>query len=329
MASAPQELHEFLIEPVTAASGLRGTVRGVRYPDGRAAPRLRAPASRYGGWIANVEVPRLRRAPGDGACAAAALCRRRCPASPRSACSRRWPAASRWSARPGDDEEGLFRAGQDFLSARDGERDDGAARRGAAAIRRWRGRCREPGWRRSAAGTPARIGSTNCSRSSPAVGAARLAPTDRRRQRNEDRLLRFEPAVVLLERRRHLLSRPAAGAGARSATTSPSTSPTSSTGSAIATSRRPIGAASWSIQRTDDGLRAPLAPKPRTPMWWSRRAASASPTIALLAAVLDAARPDALAAGLGRRCAGDAGRDRARTADHPLRRRACRSSTWC
>ena len=67
-----------------------------------------------------------------------------CRASPRSGSSRRWPAASRWSRRPGTIVEGLFTPGEDFLMASDpaGMRTAlafGAARPGARgrACRAW------------------------------------------------------------------------------------------------------------------------------------------------------------------------------------------------
>ena len=50
-----QELHEFLLEPVTAARSHRH-VHGVRYPEAALAA-LRGTALRYGGWLANAEVP--------------------------------------------------------------------------------------------------------------------------------------------------------------------------------------------------------------------------------------------------------------------------------
>jgi spore maturation protein CgeB len=49
------ELHEFLLEP-SRRLGLTGTVRGVRYPEAALAALCATPL-RYGGWIANAEVP--------------------------------------------------------------------------------------------------------------------------------------------------------------------------------------------------------------------------------------------------------------------------------
>jgi spore maturation protein CgeB len=52
-----QELTEFLIEPSRRLE-LSGTVRGVRYPE-QALAALRSTSLRYGGWIANADVPAL------------------------------------------------------------------------------------------------------------------------------------------------------------------------------------------------------------------------------------------------------------------------------
>jgi spore maturation protein CgeB len=51
------ELDEFLIEPARQLR-LSGHVRGVRYPDS-AVTALRSTSLHYGGWVANVDVPRL------------------------------------------------------------------------------------------------------------------------------------------------------------------------------------------------------------------------------------------------------------------------------
>ena len=127
----------------------------------------------------------------------------RCRASRPSACSRRWPAASRSSPRPGDDREGLFRPGEDYLVARDGAE----MRAHLAALRDDPGSAAEPRRARasppSSPAIPAPTASTSCS-TSPTPSRARTW-----RQPDADRLLRLEPALVLLERRGHLLPRPA------------------------------------------------------------------------------------------------------------------------
>ena len=148
----------------------------------------------------------LRPPPRDRACAAPLLRRARCPAFRRSACSRRWPAAFRCCRAPWRDTEGLFRPGEDYLVARDGERDERTPARRFATTRTSQARSSQTAWRPSAPATPAPIAPTNCSRSSRRLDAAAVW-----RPPHEDRLLRLEPAVVLLERRRHLLSRPARG----------------------------------------------------------------------------------------------------------------------
>ena len=88
-----QELREFLLEP-SRRLGLTGTVRGVRYPEAALAA-LSATALRYGGWIANAEVPAAFAAHRVTVHVPRAPMSRRCQASPRSASSRRWPAAFR------------------------------------------------------------------------------------------------------------------------------------------------------------------------------------------------------------------------------------------
>jgi spore maturation protein CgeB len=113
-----QELMDFLVEPARNL-GLRGTVRGVRYPE----EALRAIASAgldYGGWIANADVP-------------AAFARHRLtvhvPRRPYVEALPGIPTIRMFEAlacgiplisAPWNDVEHLFRPGQDFLFARDG-----------------------------------------------------------------------------------------------------------------------------------------------------------------------------------------------------------------
>ncbi len=93
------EIRQFLIEPARTLR-LTTTVRGVRYPDD-ALKALETAGIGYGGWLANTKVP-------------AAFARRRVtvhiprrpyvealPGIPTIRSSRRWPAASRSSARLG------------------------------------------------------------------------------------------------------------------------------------------------------------------------------------------------------------------------------------
>ena len=185
--------------------------------------------------------------------AAPALCRDCCRASRRSACSRRWPAASRWSPAPWHDAEGLFAAGQ-LPGGPHRRRDDapaaGGPARPGAAQRAGRQRPRA----RSAPATPAPIGST----SSLAILAILDAPAAVEAACDAHRLLRLEPRLRLLERCRHLLSRAAARRWPRAATRSPSSSPTRSSGSSIATSPIRTGPRSSSGPPTEAGLAAAL-----------------------------------------------------------------------
>jgi len=113
-----RELRTYLIEPA-AQLGLSGTVRGVRYPD-EAVVAIRNAGLGYGGWIANARVP-------------SAFARHRLtvhvPRRPYVAALPGIPTIRMFEAlacgiplvsAPWDDAEGLFRAGKDFLFARDG-----------------------------------------------------------------------------------------------------------------------------------------------------------------------------------------------------------------
>ena len=97
-----------------------------------------------------------------------------CRASPPSACSRRWPAASPLVSAPWDDAEQLFRPGTDYLVAANGaamtEHLPSVAERSAL-----RAALAAAGWRRSTPAIPAPTASTSCSISSPMLDAARPA----------------------------------------------------------------------------------------------------------------------------------------------------------
>lgn len=112
------ELRSFLIEPA-ASLGLSGTVRGVRYPD-EAVVAIRKAGLGHGGWIANADVP-------------SAFARHRLtvhvPRRPYVAALPGIPTIRMFEAlacgiplisAPWEDAEDLFRAGEDFLFARDG-----------------------------------------------------------------------------------------------------------------------------------------------------------------------------------------------------------------
>ena len=163
-----------------------------------------------------------------------------CPASRRSGCSRRWPAASRSSPRPGTTARTCSGPARTSWSRADGDarwRATCATCRTTPDLRaRARRAAASPAIR---AATPAPTASTSCWPSSPRLGA----PTRQRRMEtpHEDRLLRLEPAVVLLERRRHLLPRAPPRPRRARPPRSPSTSPTPSTGRSTATSSRRTG----------------------------------------------------------------------------------------
>jgi spore maturation protein CgeB len=112
------ELHEFLIDPARRLR-LSGTVHGVRYPP-KALAAIRAAGLAYKGWLANADAP---------------------PAFARHRMSVHVPRRPYVEALPGiptirvfetlacgiplicapwEDSEGLFRAGEDYLVARDG-----------------------------------------------------------------------------------------------------------------------------------------------------------------------------------------------------------------
>jgi len=113
------ELVEFLLQPAQALH-LKTMVRGVRYPD-HAIAALRDADIDYGGWIANAEVPRT-------------FARHRVtmhvprrpyveslPGIPTIRVFEALAAGIPLVSAPWDDAEGLFRPGEDFLFARNGE----------------------------------------------------------------------------------------------------------------------------------------------------------------------------------------------------------------
>ena len=114
-----RELDTFLIEPARRL-GLSGIVHGVRYPEA-ALERLRTSRLGYGGWIANADAPR-------------AFARHRMtvhvPRRPYVQALPGIPTIRMFEAlacgiplvsAPWDDCEQLFRPGQDYLVARDGD----------------------------------------------------------------------------------------------------------------------------------------------------------------------------------------------------------------
>ncbi|WP_342642145.1 CgeB family protein [Rhodoligotrophos ferricapiens] len=113
------EISSFLIEPARRLR-LSGTVRGVRYPQD-AVSELSTTGLRYGGWIANADVPRafaqhrvtvhIPRRPYVEAL----------PGIPTIRVFEALACGIPLISAPWDDAEDLFRPGEDFLFARDGE----------------------------------------------------------------------------------------------------------------------------------------------------------------------------------------------------------------
>jgi spore maturation protein CgeB len=112
------EIASFLVEPA-AQLKLSGTVRGVRYPQ-RAIDALRAAGLTYGGWIANADVP----AAFAGHKVTMHIPRRpyvqSLPGIPTIRMFEALACGIPLISAPWNDAENLFRAGQDFLFARDG-----------------------------------------------------------------------------------------------------------------------------------------------------------------------------------------------------------------
>jgi spore maturation protein CgeB len=113
------ELHEFLIEPVRRL-GLKAQVYGVRYPESAIAALSRAGIA-YRGWLPNYDVPgvfarhrvtvHVPRRPYVAALPGVPTIR------PFEALACGIPLVS----APWEDAEGLFTAGRDYLTARDGD----------------------------------------------------------------------------------------------------------------------------------------------------------------------------------------------------------------
>jgi spore maturation protein CgeB len=112
------EIASFLIEPA-AELKLKGTVRGVRYPQ-RALDSLQAAGLHYGGWIANADVPlafaqnkltmHIPRRPYVESL----------PGIPTIRMFEALACGIPLISAPWNDSEGLFRAGKDFLFAENG-----------------------------------------------------------------------------------------------------------------------------------------------------------------------------------------------------------------
>ncbi len=114
-----QELLEFLIGPARTL-GLQGTIHGVRYP-ADALQHLAGTRLRYAGWLANADVPRVF---------AQHLMTMHVPRRPYVEALPGIPTIRVFESlacgiplvsAPWRDDEGLFRPGMDFLTARDGD----------------------------------------------------------------------------------------------------------------------------------------------------------------------------------------------------------------
>ncbi len=113
------ELDEFLIRPV-AALGLSATVRGVRYPS-EAQVRLASAGIRYAGWIPNAEVPQALAAHRVTIHIPRRPYAKELPGIPTIRVFEALACGIPLISAPWDDTERLFRPGEDFLFARNGD----------------------------------------------------------------------------------------------------------------------------------------------------------------------------------------------------------------
>ena len=243
------------------ASGANGRppldIYGVRYP-GHALGKLRQYGARYRGWLPNAKRRRSSRAILRRRTCRALLCRPapRHPDHPRL----RGPRLRHLSsARRGATPKGCSGRARTICRARRSR--NGAPSRGAARRCRLAHPSPKTALPPSAPATPARIAPESFS---PWWKRLRRPPA--RRSLHEDRLLRLEPGVVLLERRRDLLPGLLSDLlrrGHRIVFYEPD-----------AFDRQkhrdidpPTGAESASIPRPTKRC-APSSPKPPRPMWW-------------------------------------------------------------
>jgi spore maturation protein CgeB len=113
------EIDEFLVGPV-AALKLDATIRGVRYPSD-ALERLSRAGIRYGGWIANADVPKAFATHRVTVHIPRRPYREALPGIPTIRMFEALSCGIPLISAPWDDREGLFRPGQDFLFAANGE----------------------------------------------------------------------------------------------------------------------------------------------------------------------------------------------------------------
>ena len=113
------ELEAFLLAPARAA-GLALDIHGVRYPDA-ALTLLQSYGGRYHGWIANAAVPALFARYAMTAHVPRRFYTQTLPGIPTIRVFEALACGIPLISAPWQDSEGLFRAGEDFLFARDGE----------------------------------------------------------------------------------------------------------------------------------------------------------------------------------------------------------------
>lgn len=113
------ELREFLLGPAKAL-GLSGQVYGVRYPEA-AETALRAAGLCYRGWLPNWRVPRAFSEHRLTVHVPRRAYVRRLPGVPTIRVFEALACGIPLVSAPWEDTEGLFRAGEDYLVARDGD----------------------------------------------------------------------------------------------------------------------------------------------------------------------------------------------------------------
>lgn len=114
-----EELHEFLLEPVRSL-GLRARVYGVRYP-GEATKALARAGIEYAGWIPNYRVPEVFAAYSVTIHVPRRPYARSLPGIPTIRPFEAMACGIPLVSAPWQDSEGLFVAGRDYLTARDGD----------------------------------------------------------------------------------------------------------------------------------------------------------------------------------------------------------------
>jgi spore maturation protein CgeB len=113
------EIMEFLVRPVDRLK-LRATVRGVRYPQ-HALDALSEAGIHYGGWIANAEAPRAFASHSVTVHIPRRPYVENLPGIPTIRVFEALSCGIPLISAPWNDAEGLFRPGEDYLIAKDGE----------------------------------------------------------------------------------------------------------------------------------------------------------------------------------------------------------------